>query len=174
MIPVTIEALLVGANQEKSVIVLRPIMETGANPRVLPIYIGKTEAVSINAAIEGKKSERPHTHDLLLSIVDALGGDILRIVIDRVDGMSFYSKVVLEQDGEKIEIDARPSDAIAVAVKAQVPVYVESPVFIAASLPFNSQTNTLEESEIEAFHEYVENLDPEDFSNPAEGLSKEE
>ena len=163
MIPVTIEALLVGNAPEQTVVVLRPYLETGPNPRVLPIHIGMAEAVSISMAVEGKVKERPQTHDLTMSIIEELGGHFQRAIIDRVDGMTFFAKVVLEQDGDTIEIDARPSDAIAMAVRADAPIYVEAPVFVASSLPFNARRDRLEEREFEAFHDFVENLDPDDF-----------
>ncbi len=165
MIPVSIEALLLGAGPEKSVVVLRPYMETGPNPRVLPIYIGSSEAMAISVAIEGKKTERPQTHDLMLDLVDALGGRLVKVVIDRVYGMSFYSKLVMEQDGDEFDIDARPSDAIALAIRENAPIFVESPVFVATSINFNARRgDKLGEKELEAFHEFVENLNPSDFS----------
>lgn len=163
LIPVSIDALLLGAAPDKSVVVLRPFADASSEPRVLPIYIGMPEALAISMAIEGKTKERPQTHDLTMDLVDALGGKIVRTVIDRVDGMTFYARLSVEQDGTTYEIDARPSDALALSLRAQAPIYVESPVFIAASIPFNAQHDDFKEREIEAFHEYIENIDPEDF-----------
>ncbi|MGI6220893.1 MAG: bifunctional nuclease family protein [Coriobacteriales bacterium] len=163
LIPVSIEALLLGAAPDKSVVVLRPFVDADAEPRVLPIYIGMPEALAISLAIEGKSKERPQTHDLTLDAIDALGGKITGMVIDRVDGLTFFARLIVEQDGTVYEIDARPSDALALSLRAKAPMYVESPVFIAASIPFNAQHDDIREREIEAFHEYIENIDPEDF-----------
>ena len=167
MIPVSIETLLIGSPQEKSVIVLRPFMETGPNPRVLPIYIGVNEALALSMAINGRHTERPQTHDLTMNVIEKLGGEVLRVVIDRVEGLVFYSKVQLQQGDEIIEIDARPSDALVMAIKADVPVYVEPPVFVAAAVAYNAQRDDLQEREFEAFQEYIETIDPDDF-NPIE------
>lgn len=163
MIPVSIETLLIGASQEKSVVVLRPFMETGPNPRVLPIYIGVNEALALSMAVEGKHTERPQTHDLTMNIIEELGGEVLRVIIDRVEGLVFYSRVMLKKDDQVIEVDARPSDALVLAIKADVPVYVEPPVFVAAAVAFNAQRDDLREREFEAFQEYIDNIDPDDF-----------
>ena len=166
MIPVSVESLLVGSTSDKSVVILKPYLDNGPNPRVLPIYIGMPEAISISMALEGRRRSRPQTHDLTLAIIEELGANLLRVVIDRVDGMTFYAKIVMEQDGDVIEMDARPSDAIAIAMKAGVQIYVESPVFIAASIPYNSQNGSIDDGELEAFKEYVDNLSPDDFKWP--------
>lgn len=166
MIPVAVEALIVGSAPAKSVIMLRPCFETGPNPHVLPIHIGMPEAMSISMAIEDKQPRRPQTHDLSVALIEELGGTIVRAIIDRMDGMTFYSKLVIEQDGDIIEIDARPSDAIAMAIRAHAPLYVESPVFITGSIAFNSEQGQVDEQQIEAFHDYVETLTPDDFKAP--------
>jgi len=163
MIPVSIETLLVGAGQEKSVVVLRPFMETGPNPRVLPIYIGVNEALALGMAVEGRHSERPQTHDLTMNIIESLGGEVLRVIIDRVEGLTFFSRVVIQKGDRTIDIDARPSDALVLAIKADVPVYVEPPVFVAAAVAFNAHRDDLQEREFEAFQEYINNIDPDDF-----------
>ncbi len=166
MIPLTVHALFMGSIPGKSVIMLRPCFETGSKPRVLPIHIGMPEAMSISMALENKQSRRPQTHDLTVAIIEELGGTFLRAVIDRVDGMTFYSKIVLEQDDDIIEIDARPSDAIAMAMRMQAPIYVEEPVFTVAATNFDSSGKRNDEQQIEAFHDYVESLTPDDFKAP--------
>lgn len=171
MIPVKVEALLVGSVPGKSVVVLRPYMEENSNSRVLPIYVGMPEAVSISSALENKQSRRPQTHDLTMNIIDELGGKFERAIIDRVDGMNFYAKIVLNQDGDVFEIDSRPSDAIAIALRAEAPIYVEEPVFTAASVVFDNDRNRIDEKELEEFHDYVETLTPDDFANPDESDS---
>ncbi|MHC4108528.1 MAG: bifunctional nuclease family protein [Planctomycetota bacterium] len=92
--------------------------------RTFPIVIGLPEAVAIERRLKGVEIPRPQTHDLLASVVLHLGGRLREIVInDLVDG-TFYAKLIIEQDGQEIEVDSRPSDAIALGVAEQVPIYV--------------------------------------------------
>ena len=92
--------------------------------RTFPIVIGLPEAVAIERRLKGIEIPRPQTHDLLASVVGHLGGRLREIVInDLVDG-TFYAKLIIEQDGQEIEVDSRPSDAIALGVAEQVPIYV--------------------------------------------------
>ena len=163
MIPVKVEALMVGVATNKSVVVLRPWMDNSSTPRVLPIYISTPETMSLSTVVENKPCCRPQTHDLLISMVKELDGHILRVIIDRVEGLTFCACVVVEKDGKVIEVDARPSDAIALALRADVNIYVEAPVFEVASIPFNPVRDNLQDREMEAFRDYVDSLNPEDF-----------
>ena len=99
----------------------------------LPIIIGAFEAQAIALEIEGIKPPRPLTHDLLKQLTDSLGGTVLEIVIDELRDNTFYAKIILEVSGFSQEIDARPSDAIALAVRAQAPIYVYDTVMEAAA-----------------------------------------
>jgi uncharacterized protein len=102
----------------------------------LPIIIGAFEAQAIALEIEGIKPPRPLTHDLLKQLTDSLGGTVLEIVIDELRDNTFYAKIILEVSGFSQEIDARPSDAIALAVRAQAPIYVyDSVMEVAAFIP---------------------------------------
>lgn len=163
MIPVSIDALIFGTGPDKSVVVLRPFVDMFSDNKVLPMYIGNAEAVAISMAIENRKTERPQTHELMLNIIDSLEAKVVRVVIDRVDGLSFYSRIVLNHNGCEFNIDARPSDALTLAIRDDAPIYVESPVFVAAAMNFNPRRDSFKEKEIEAFHDFVERLDPEDF-----------
>ena len=99
----------------------------------LPIIIGAFEAQAIALEIEGIKPPRPLTHDLLKQLTDSLGATVLEIVIDELRDNTFYAKIILEVSGFSQEIDARPSDAIALAVRAQAPIYVLETVMDAAA-----------------------------------------
>jgi len=96
--------------------------------RRLPIIIGAFEAQAIALEIEGIKPPRPLTHDLLKQIIDSLGGSVLEVIISELRENTFYAKIVLEVSGLTNEIDARPSDAIALSVRTQAPIYVSEPV----------------------------------------------
>jgi uncharacterized protein len=99
----------------------------------LPIIIGAFEAQAIALEIEGIKPPRPLTHDLLKQLTDSLGATVLEIIIDELRDNTFYAKIVLEVSGFSQEIDARPSDAIALAVRAQAPIYVSETVMESAA-----------------------------------------
>ncbi|HEY4755688.1 MAG TPA: bifunctional nuclease domain-containing protein [Ignavibacteriaceae bacterium] len=100
--------------------------------RRLPIIIGAFEAQAIALEIEGIKPPRPLTHDLLKQIIDNLGGSVIEIIINELRENTFYAKIVLDVSGLTNEIDARPSDAIALSVRTQTPIYVAETVLEAA------------------------------------------
>lgn len=101
--------------------------------RRLPIIIGAFEAQAIALEIEGIKPPRPLTHDLLKQLVDNLGATVLEIIVDELRENTFYAKIILDVSGLTNEIDARPSDAIALAVRADAPIYVSDQVMDSAS-----------------------------------------
>ncbi len=104
--------------------------------RRLPIIIGAFEAQAIALEIEGIKPPRPLTHDLLKQVIDNLGATIVEVIVDELRENTFYAKIILEVSTLTNEIDSRPSDAIALAVRAQAPIYVtESVMQIAAFIP---------------------------------------
>jgi bifunctional DNase/RNase len=98
--------------------------------RTFPIVIGLTEAFAIERRLKGIEIRRPQTHDLLASIVRHLGGELKEIVINDLRDGTFYAKLVIHQNGEEIEIDSRPSDAIALGVAGDVPIYVAEHVLV--------------------------------------------
>jgi hypothetical protein len=99
----------------------------------LPIIIGAFEAQAIALEIEGIKPPRPLTHDLLKQLTDSLGATVIEIIIDELRENTFYAKIILEVSGFSQELDARPSDAIALAVRTQAPIYVSETVMDAAA-----------------------------------------
>lgn len=115
--------------------------------RRLPIIIGQFEAQAIALEMEGIKPPRPLTHDLLKSVIDNLGGTVIEIVVNELRENTFYAKIVLDLSGLTNEIDARPSDAIALAVRADAPIYVAESVMQAASfIPSEEADMELNES----------------------------
>ena len=111
--------------------------------RRLPIIIGAFEAQAIALEIEGIKPPRPLTHDLLKQISDNLGATVLEVLVDELRENTFFAKIILEISGLSQEIDARPSDAIALAVRAQAPIFVSNTVLDAAAfVPSNDSEET--------------------------------
>ena len=119
------------------------LREIGASRR-LPIIIGAFEAQAIALEIEGIKPPRPLTHDLLKHMIDNLGATITEIIIDELRENTFFAKIVLEVSGLTNEVDARPSDAIALAVRARSPIYVAETVMEAAAFIPSEETESEE------------------------------
>jgi bifunctional DNase/RNase len=109
--------------------------------RRLPIIIGAFEAQAIALEMEGIKPPRPLTHDLLKTLVDNLGANVVEIVVSELKDNTFYAKIILESSGLTNEIDARPSDAIALAVRTYAPIYVSESVMIAAAFIPSDETD---------------------------------
>ncbi|WP_202319410.1 bifunctional nuclease family protein [Archaeoglobus neptunius] len=96
--------------------------------RILPIYIGIAEALSIYYALQGDIPPRPMTHDLMVDVIGKLNAKVEKIVIDDLIDNTFYARLVLKQDDKTIEVDARPSDSIAIALRLSCPIFVEEEV----------------------------------------------
>ena len=164
MIPVIIETLVVGAMPAPSVVVLRPFADEGAERRVLPIWIGPVEATSIGVALEGSEHPRPMTHDLIVGLLAASDTTIDRIEITNVEGTTFFASIVLVKDDDVTFIDARPSDAIAIAVRLQAPIYVSDDVMDSSSFPYSFSPAGRIEAELDEFHKFIDSVAPEDFT----------
>ena len=124
--PVNMELKRVIINEilDQHMIVLRE----ADGERAFPIMIGFFEVTSINRRVKGEQSPRPLTHDLLTAIIDNLGGELQDIYINELAEHTYFAKLRIRKDGELVEIDCRPSDAIAVAVTANVPIFVAEAV----------------------------------------------
>ena len=124
MIRVTVDSIRVSLLTQHRVVVLRE----ADSRRYLPIWIGPFEADAIALALQGHEPQRPMTHDLLKSVFGELGAAISHILVNDIHDSTFFARIVVEQGNHTIEIDARPSDAIALAVTARVPIYVSEDV----------------------------------------------
>ncbi len=112
-----------------SVFGLSPVVVLRAEDgRLLPIYIGIAEAMAIHTALKNQVPPRPMTHDLLVDIIGKLKAKVERVIIDDLIDNTFYARIILKQNDHEIEIDARPSDSIAIAVRLACPIYVEEKV----------------------------------------------
>lgn len=110
------------------------VLVRDAAERSVLIFIGKFEAMSIWLALEGTSADRPLTHDLLSNVVDRMGGKIERVLIDDLWNSTYYAKVSITHNGNTIEVDARPSDGIAVALRAKAPIYMAESVLEKAAV----------------------------------------
>jgi uncharacterized protein len=127
--------------------------------KVLPIWIGHYEAWAIGMEMSGVVSKRPLTHDLLYGVVKSMGGDIQKITVTELKEQTFYAKISIVQDGETIDIDARPSDSIALALKAKAPIYVNEELF---QIKDEESTGIPDQ---ESLRERLRRMNPEDFGN---------
>lgn len=159
-----IQTVVVGGLQMASLVVLKKHGDDAGQVH-LPIRIGPVEAAAITAGIEGQPQKRPLTHDLLSSVIDNLDGRLSSVSIVDVRGTTFFATLQLVRgDGTRCDVDCRPSDAIALAVRRGVPIYAREQVLDTATMPdFQKVKQATEQQELEAFHNFVENLSPEDF-----------
>lgn len=179
MIRVDIESIVMASGPIPSVVVLRERRgDTAADAplRALSIQTGAYEAAAIGHGIDtDKAAARPIAHDLMLRTVQELGAKVERVEINRWESPVFYADVVLDCGGEtggdnnsrsrEIKIDARPSDALALATRSNAPIYVEDEVMNRAgsiSLQSDADPDSAQE-ELERFDEFVQNLSPDDF-----------
>lgn len=163
MIPVRIDTLVVGTPPAPSVLVLRPIDSRNANGRVLPIWIGPTEAISIGMALSGNHPARPMTHDLFGSFLEVSDAKLDYVIISNVIDTTFYATMVVTLNGESKNIDARPSDSIALAIRENASIYVEEHVLDLAAFPEALNPVNVAKLETEAFHDFIDKVNPEDF-----------
>jgi len=165
LIRLDIQTVVMGGLQMSSLVVLKGRSDAGQQVN-LPIRIGPIEAVSITAGVEGNPIGRPLTHDLAGDIIEALGGKLATVEITEVHDTTFFARLKLVRpDGTLTDIDCRPSDAIALAVRNGVPIYAREQVLETATMPdFQQVEMEARKDELDAFHDFVENLNPEDFS----------
>ncbi len=158
------------------------ILRETEGQRVLPIWIGPNEASAIAMELAGIKFSRPLTHDLFNTVVTGLGSELVRVVITKVVDNTYYASLIYKHDGELISIDSRPSDSVALALRAAAPIFADDELLDTAALDmdpagleteltdpgWSSDTAGAEESgETERTHErlrdYLKGLNPEDF-----------
>jgi bifunctional DNase/RNase len=143
-------------------------LQDTADRRALPIWIGEAEAKAIVTALDPKPSIRPMTHELFVNMLDVWGMKLERVVIHSLKNSTFYAVLTVSQGETKKDIDARPSDAIAIALRARCPIWVMEEVILQASVPVNQDAD---EAERRAFREFLENLSPDDFAKGIQGQS---
>ncbi|AFZ35466.1 hypothetical protein STA3757_33260 [Stanieria sp. NIES-3757] len=136
------------------------LLKDGSERRALPIFIGQDQAKAIINALERQQSPRPLTHDLITNIFDAWEIDLERIIIHSLQDNTFYAVLCLNLGGVTKEIDCRPSDAIAIALRTDSPIWVMEEVVADASIPVDRDAD---EEERKAFKDFVAGLSPEEL-----------
>ncbi len=128
--------------------------------RFLPILIGPFEATAIALALEGAPVPRPLTHDLMRTVLETLEARLEQVVIHDIRESTFFAKLVVRADGELQEIDARPSDGIALALRMSAPIYVSDKIVLEEASP----DKRTDEAESERFKKFIDELKPSDFN----------
>lgn len=142
------------------------LLKDGSDRRALPIYIGQDQAKSIIGALEQQRSPRPLTHDLIANLLEMWGLNLDRIIIHSLQDNTFYAVLCLQQGEVKKEMDCRPSDAIAIALRVGCPIWVMEEVIADASIPVDRDAD---EEERRAFRDFVSQLRPEDLIQRSKG-----
>jgi len=140
------------------------LLRTLDGTKFLPIWIGHPEAAAILMKLQGTPTPRPMTHDLVTDMLGELNASVARVAVTELRENTFYAQITLQVNGSEIEIDSRPSDAIALAVRADAKIYVADEVIDDSAIEFNQEPEDSGEV-IDEFKKFLENVTPEDFGN---------
>lgn len=166
MIEMKVAAIALDAITRSPIVLLKDASER----RALPIYIGQDQARSIISALEQQAIPRPLTHDLMVDIFDAWNLKLERIIINSLEDNTFYALLCIKLGKKEKNIDCRPSDAIAMAIRTGCPIWVMEEVVLDASIPVDREAD---KEEREAFRDFVANLSPEELIRRAREGSEE-
>jgi len=165
-VEVRVHGLILEHKSQQNIVVLREL----EGDRILPIWIGPGEAQAIRRILSEEPFPRPLTHDLLQMVVEGLKAKVTRVVITDLKENTFYASVFIERDGEVLAIDARPSDSVAVALRARAPIFVNDKLL---QIPPSEEAEEggeeppkkklTEEEKAEQLRRFLEKLNPEDF-----------
>jgi uncharacterized protein len=177
MIETVVESIRVSLVTQHRVVILKEV----DGERHLPIWIGSYEAEAIAMELQGVSASRPLPYDLMRTIIDDMGGTVERIAVTDLSDDVFYARIVLRQNGREVEIDSRPSDAIALAVRSRVPILVDESVMEKAGVmlsaddegegdadavstqPDLEHAEGVDEERLSVFRDFINSLDLDDF-----------
>ena len=137
------------------------LLKTADGNKFLPIWIGHPEAAAILMKLQGASTPRPLTHDLVTDMLGELGAQIVRITVTELKENTFYASITVQQNGSEIEIDSRPSDAIALALRTGTTIHCADSVLEEAGIAVPDE----QEDEVEKFREFLDHVTPEDFES---------
>jgi uncharacterized protein len=139
------------------------LLKTADGNRFLPIWIGHPEAAAILMKLQGASTPRPMTHDLVADMLEQLDAQVTRITVTELKENTFYASITLAQNGSEIEIDSRPSDAIALAVRAEAPIYANERVIEESAIEFEGE-EVNEEEIVDEFRKFLDDVSPDEFA----------
>jgi bifunctional DNase/RNase len=159
------------------------LLKTTDDDRFLPIWIGHPEAAAILTKLQGATPPRPMTHDLLNDIIGELQGEIVRVEVTELRDNTFHARIMIVQDGREVEIDSRPSDAIALAVRCDAKIFAAEDVIEESGIEFQADedvqpglvtASTLSDLDPAEFRRFLENVTAEEFASSLEGFEDDE
>lgn len=159
MIEVKVESIQVSLMTEHRVVLLKEVN----GERLLPIWIGPYEAEAIAIRLRDVEVPRPLTHDLLTNVITELGGEVSHITVNDLRDDTFYARITVNLDGQQVEIDSRPSDAINVAVRVNASIFVAEDVMAQASIIPEVDVAEVSDAELSAFRDFINTLDLDDL-----------
>ena len=140
------------------------LLKTADGNKFLPIWIGHPEAAAILMKLQGASTPRPMTHDLVTDMLSQLDAQVVRICVTELRENTFYASITLQQDGSEIEVDSRPSDAIALAVRAEAPIFAADRVIEESAIEFEGE-EVNEDEIVDEFRKFLENVTPAEFES---------
>jgi len=163
MVEVKVVKVAIDVNSKMPVIVLKE----KKGEKTLPIWIGLFEAQAIALALENVKPPRPLTHDLAKLLIEKLEGKVDRVVISDLVNNTFYARILIRRNGENLQVDSRPSDAIALALRLKVPIFIDEAVLnkVAVGSAPTKDGKPIGDKEFEDFRKKLKDLKPEDFES---------
>ncbi len=168
MVEVTIDSIRVSLMSQHRIVILKDV----DSERFLPIWIGPFEADAITVSLQELEVVRPLTHDLLRNVLQTLGAEVLRINITELREDVFFARIIVRVNGKEIEIDSRPSDALALAVRVHAPVFVDERVMQEAATEPEKEIHAAEgeapreeDRRLEVFKNFVDKLDLDDIES---------
>ncbi len=142
------------------------LLKTADGNRFLPIWIGHPEAAAILMKLQSASTPRPMTHDLFSDTLDQLGAQVTRITVTELRENTFYAQITVQLDGSEIEVDSRPSDAIALAIRSEAPIYAADDVIEESAIEFEGEEVDEEEleQEVTKFRSFLDDVTPDQFA----------
>ncbi|MEN3342475.1 MAG: uncharacterized protein V7644_1879 [Actinomycetota bacterium] len=142
------------------------LLKTADGNKFLPIWIGHPEAAAILMKLQSQAPPRPMTHDLLSDMLEQLGAQVIRITVTELRENTFYAQITVSQDGSEIEVDSRPSDAIALAIRAEAPIFAADRVIEESAIEFEGEDVDEEvlEAEVAKFKNFLDEVTPDQFA----------
>jgi bifunctional DNase/RNase len=139
------------------------LLKTAEGNKFLPIWIGHPEAAAILMKLQGASTPRPMTHDLVTSMLGELDAQVVRITVTELRENTFHASITIQQNGTEIEVDSRPSDAIALAVRAEAPIYADDRVIEESAIEFEGE-EVNEEEIVDEFRRFLDHVTPDEFA----------
>jgi bifunctional DNase/RNase len=140
------------------------LLRTAEGNKYLPIWIGHPEAAAILMKLQNATTPRPLTHDLVDDMLSQLGAHVVRVTVTELRENTFYAQITLAQDGTEVEVDSRPSDAIALAIRAEAPIFAADQVIEESASEFEGEGVENSEEMIDEFKKFLDNVSPDEFA----------